>query len=114
METLRLVAGWSALVLLVLLGGYVLYLIYAGKINLKYVLSDKDFDASMGRFQILIFTFVVAFSFLYVVTAPAATGFPVVPASVLTMLGISGSAYLVSKNIDGAAPSDGTGPRKDQ
>lgn len=107
MDTLRLAFGWAALVFVGLLGAYVLWSIYAGRISLRWVISDKDCDASMGRFQVLIFTFVVALSFLYVVTSPGAAGLPDVPSGVLVLLGISGSAYLVSKGIDGPAPSDG-------
>jgi hypothetical protein len=113
MEMLRLVLGWFALAFVVLLGSAVIWLVYTGKIDLRWMISDKDYDASMGRFQILIFTFVVALAFLYVLTARGtAADLPDVPTSVLLMLGISGSAYLGSKGIDGAAPSDGKGPPK--
>jgi hypothetical protein len=120
MDTLRLVVGWAALIFMALLGLYLLWGIYTGNISLKHVISDKDYDASMGRFQILIFTFVVALSFLYFVTSPQATGFPEVPGSVLTLLGISGSAYLISKGIDGPAedgkkaPTEGKKPASDE
>jgi FtsH-binding integral membrane protein len=113
MELIRVVAAWAAALMVVGLGTYVLFRIYRGKIDLDAVVGDKNGDASMGRFQILIFTFVVAFCFLYVVTAPNADGLPDVPASVLTMLGISGSAFLVSKGIDGETESDPPKAKKD-
>jgi len=102
-DALRVVVGWLTLGLVGLLGVYVVWSIYSGKIDLKYVIGDKDGDASMGRFQVLVFTFVVALSFLYFVTSPEAAGFPEIPASVLTLLGISGSAFLVSKGLDGSS-----------
>jgi hypothetical protein len=102
MDSLRMAVGWVTLAVVGLLGVYVLWGVWSGKINLQNVISDKKNNAaSMGRFQVLIFTFVVALSFLYFVTSADATGFPEIPGSVLTLLGISGSAFLVSKGIDG-------------
>lgn len=46
------------------------------------------------------FTVVIALSYLYLVMTPGAAGLPEVPGSVLAMLGISGSTFLVSKGID--------------
>lgn len=112
MDTLRIVVGWAALVLVSVFALYLLWRVYKGKLALEHVISDKDCYASMGRFQVLIFTFVVALSFLYFVTSPEANGFPEIPGSVLTLLGISGSAYLVSKGIDGA-PTGDEKPEKD-
>ncbi len=101
METLRVAVGWVTLVFVSLLGAAILYKVWTNQIDLKSLLgNDKDGDASMSRFQLLIFTFVVALSFFYLVTAANAEGLPEVPGSVLTMLGISGSAYLVAKGID--------------
>jgi len=102
-EALRLVASWVALAIVTLVGVAVLRdLYYKHRIDLKDVIADKDGDASMGRFQLLVFTFVLAFSFLYVIAAPGAAAFPEVPGSVLTLLGISGSSFLVSKTVDKA------------
>ena len=103
METLRLALGWVALAIVALLGIALLIGIALGRLDLKFLIGDKDGDASMGRFQLLIFTFVVALSFIYLVTSPESNGFPDVPTSVLTLLGISGSSFLVSKGIDKAA-----------
>jgi len=101
-EPLRLVASWVALAIVTLVGVAVLRDLYKHRIDLKDVIADKDGDASMGRFQLLVFTFVFAFSFLYVIAAPGAGAFPDVPGSVLTLLGISGSSFLVSKTVDKA------------
>jgi len=78
-----------------LLGVYVVWSIYSGKIDLKYVIGDKDGDAAWAAFKSCL-TFVVARPFL-LRDSPEAAGFPENPASVLTLLGISGSAFLVSR-----------------
>lgn len=98
---LSLATGTLALVIAALLGGVVIWRIYTDKIDLKDLIGDKDGCASMSRFQLLLFSFVVAFAFLFIVTKPDASGFPDIPGSVLTLLGISGSSYLVGKSIDG-------------
>jgi len=100
---LRVVVSWVAFAIVTLLAAALLRDLYKRNINLKDVIADKDGDASMGRFQLLVFTFVVALSFLYVITSPGSSGFPEVPGSVLTLLGISGSSFLVSKSVDKAA-----------
>src|SRR4051812_44731250 len=69
--------------------------------SFEFVLADKDGFASMSRFQLLIFTFTVAFAFLYVATKPDATELPNIPDSVLLLVGISGSSFLVGKSLDG-------------
>jgi len=97
-----MVVSWVALAIVTLLGVALLRGVYTGRIDLKDVIADKDGDASMGRFQLLLFTFVVALSFLYVVTSPGTGAFPEIPGSVLTLLGISGSSFLVSKSVDKA------------
>jgi len=102
-ETLRVVVSWVAFGIVTLLAVAVFRDLYKRRIDLKDVIADKDGDASMGRFQLLIFTFVIALSFLYVITSPGSSGFPEVPGSVLTLLGISGSSFLVSKTVDKAA-----------
>ncbi len=103
MEPLRVVVSWVAFAIVTLLAAALLRDLYKRNINLKDLIADKDGDASMGRFQLLVFTFVVALSFLYVITSPGSSGFPEVPGSVLTLLGISGSSFLVSKSVDKAA-----------
>lgn len=99
MDTLRLATGIVALSVMALFFGFVLWRIYRGTINLEFLIGDANGDASMSRFQLLIFTFVVALSFLYLVFS-GTDHLPEVPASVLTLLGISGTSYLVSKSID--------------
>jgi hypothetical protein len=56
----------------------------------------------MSRFQLLIFTFVVAFGIVFLLAKN--TTFPNVPADVLTLIGISASTYAVSKGITASSP----------
>ncbi len=97
-ETIQL---WTAVVLLVfiaLLGAAVIYAIFARKINISRLISEPNGDASMSRFQLLIFTFVIAVSFFLIVVGSGRFPDPI-PQGVLVLLGISSSSYLVSKGI---------------
>ncbi|MBV9991359.1 MAG: hypothetical protein JOZ72_08690 [Alphaproteobacteria bacterium] len=76
----------------------VFWLILWGKIDLSQMLTESDMTkASLSRFQFLIFTFVVAGLFL-LLSVEAGT-FVNIPASVLSLLGISAGSYAVSKGI---------------
>ncbi len=98
------------------LGGMIVWLIAARKIDLSRLISEPNGDASMSRFQLLIFTFVIALSFFLVVLGNGSAdgrdpnchscpAFPTqVPGSVLALLGISASSYLVSKGIQFSSP----------
>jgi hypothetical protein len=94
-------ASWVVLGFLALMALLVIYYIYTGKINLSRLISEPTGDASMSRFQLLIFTFVIAASlFLIVASGKPTPAFPsVIPQGVLILLGISSSSYLVSKGI---------------
>jgi uncharacterized membrane protein YgcG len=89
--------GYGLLVLAFLFGMVILVEIIRGNIDLSGLLSE-DGKASMSRFQLLIFTFVIALS-LFLMVAENGTKFPDIPANVLTLLGISASTYAVSKGI---------------
>ncbi len=104
-NNLALVIGW---ILAVLLGAFALAIIYKmvkGDIDLKYLIAGDDGDASLSRFQFLIFTFVIAMSlFLLIINKAGGPGFPDIPNSILALLGISGGSYVVSKGVDANAP----------
>lgn len=100
LDYLRWAAALVALLFIIGLGIAVFVGIFTKQINLRYLIGDREGSASMSRFQILVFTFVVALAFLYLVVAPDSSAFPNVPTSVLTLLGITGTSYLVSKGID--------------
>ena len=93
-----------------LLAATIVIWIWQGKIDLSALLSEPSGQASMSRFQLLIFTFVIAVSLFAMVEGhvnPA--GFPDIPGGVLTLLGISASTYAVSKGITYSQPQP-TGP----
>ena len=123
--TLEIIVGYVVCVLVALFGVAVLWKIANGSIDLGALISESTGSASMSRFQLLIFTFVIALSFFFVTvgnvkaaqarqTGQAAAGsggttsptktpggpeLPDIPGGVLAVLGISGSSYLVSKGI---------------
>lgn len=91
------------------LGGFatiVLFKIATDKIDLEWLISEDNGHASMSRFQLLIFTFVIAISFVRYVEDKGE--FPKIDSSVLTLLGISASTYAVGKGIQKSG--DGEGP----
>jgi hypothetical protein len=79
----------------------VIYLIVIGRIDLSQLLSEANGDASMSRFQLLIFTFVVAISLFKLVELKGQ--FPDIPNGILTLMGISASTYAVGKGISYSA-----------
>src|SRR4030088_2810416 len=81
-------------IFLALLGLIILWKIVDGSIDLSELLEEANGGASMSRFQLLIFTFVFAFSLSLVISSTMS--FPAIPGTVLSLLGISGSSYLVS------------------
>lgn len=111
METLVLVIGYLLCGLIALLGIAVLWLIYDGTIDLSRLISEANGDASISRFQFLVFTFVISLSlFLVIVAGQSGDGkkpaFPnEIPAGILTLLGISGSSYAVGKAISYSDPA---------
>lgn len=101
--------GYGLLVLAFLFGMVILVEIIRGNIDLSGLLSE-DGKASMSRFQLLIFTFVIALS-LFLMVAENGTKFPEIPANVLTLLGISASTYAVSKGIQAGSKPDQNGKK---
>ena len=110
--SLELVLGYIVCVVVGLFALLILWRIANGKINLDLLISEKTGEASMSRFQLLIFTFVIGLSFFLIVVSnaktvetstnpahPAGPVLPDVPGGVLGLLGISASSYTVSKAI---------------
>jgi uncharacterized membrane protein YphA (DoxX/SURF4 family) len=86
----------------------ILWKIGKNEINLRYLIAGEDGDASLSRFQFLIFTFVIAAGFLYLTVKGA--GFPSVDEGVLMLLGISGATYALGKTLEKpAAPTPDKG-----
>lgn len=104
---------YGGLVITFLFGFIILAGIASGKIDISRILEEKAGPsgtaggASMSRFQLLIFTFVIALSLFLIVVN---TGdFPQrIPPEVLTLLGISATTYAVSKGIQASSTANGT------
>src|ERR1700730_9272459 len=110
MPTLSVVCGYLICGLIGLIGIAVLWLIYTGTIDLSRLISEPNGDASMSRFQFLIFTFVISLSlFLVIVSGKNGDGKPAfpdtIPGGILTLLGISGSSFAVGKAIQFSDPA---------
>ena len=115
MKDLQLAVGYGLLVIVFFLGFVILVDLVTGKINLSLLLAENGGGASMSRFQLLVFTFVIGLSLAYIVVGKG--DFPTtIPSQVLTLLGISATTYGVSKGIqaggglngkDGSPANDG-------
>jgi uncharacterized membrane protein YgcG len=119
MARLKVVLSYEILILTFFYGFMVLLYMAAGEIDLSALLSEPKgtdaqgnqvYGASMSRFQLLIFTFVIALSLLSIIIANGATKFPAIPSEILVLLGISASTYAVGKGIQSSGSgSGGTG-----
>ena len=99
MDVLRVVIGWVLTLFIGGLGVILLWKMGNGKINLAKLISEPDGDASLSRFQFLIFTFVIAMSLFFVTVSNSPWAFPEIPPGILALLGISSGSYIVSKGI---------------
>ena len=116
MERLKVVLSYEILILTFFYGFMVLLYMAAGEIDLSMLLSEPKgtdaqgnplYGASMSRFQLLIFTFVIALSLLSIIIANGATKFPAIPSEILVLLGISASTYAVGKGIQSSGSGSG-------
>jgi p-aminobenzoyl-glutamate transporter AbgT len=91
-------------VILGLFAAVVLAKMICGPIDLSKLVSEDNGSASMSRFQFLIFTFVIAASYLVLAfKATDLTKLVDIPANVLGLIGISGGSYVASKVVQKAA-----------
>ena len=124
---LELIAGYLVVFLVAIFGLVVAWKIVTNKIDLSTLLYEKDADApnvaSMARFQLLVFIFVIALCFFLVVvsnvkivqargTGTEGPALPEVPQGVFLLLGISTSGYAVGKAIQHGTGTD-TDTKKD-
>ena len=116
MARLKVVLSYEILILTFFYGLMVLLYMAAGEIDLSMLLSEPKgtdaqgnplYGASMSRFQLLIFTFVIALSLLLIIIANGATNFPAIPSEILVLLGISASTYAVGKGIQSSGSGSG-------
>jgi hypothetical protein len=91
------ISGYGVCFYLGLICAVLLLKVYQDKINLATLLDEANGSASISRFQLLIFTLIVAISLFLVVAKTG--GLPDVPPSILMLVGISASTYAVSKGI---------------
>jgi hypothetical protein len=76
----------------------ILWKMATNRLDLGLLLSNgQGGGASLSRFQLLVFTFVIAASFVYLTAKNGA--FPTMNAGVLVLLGISGATYAVGKSL---------------
>src|ERR1700693_1626546 len=73
-----------------LLAAILLYKIATNKIDLEWLISENNGHASMAKFQLMVFTFVIAISLIKLVENTK-DHFPTIDSGVLTLLGISAS-----------------------
>lgn len=96
------ICGYVICLFLGALAATIIVWIWQGKIDLSALINEANGQASMSRFQLLVFTFVIAISLYEVVEKT--TSFPDIPQGVLTLLGISASTYAVGKGISYSQP----------
>jgi hypothetical protein len=99
MLNLALVIGWIIAIFIAALEVIIVVFILTGKINIAKLISDENGDASLSRFQFLIFTFVVSMSLFYLIVSLTPPKFPEIPIEILGLLGISGGTYAIAKGI---------------
>ncbi|HKF45779.1 MAG TPA: hypothetical protein VKB38_00380 [Terracidiphilus sp.] len=106
------VCGWVVCGFIAFLAGTIIWFIWKDKIDLSALVSETNGDASLSRFQLLIFTFVVAISLFYLVEKRTDGTFPDIPSGVLTLVGISASTYAVGKGISYSRDEGVTSPEE--
>src|SRR5438067_1150154 len=98
-ELLGLVIGWILTIIIAAFALKILIKVWRDEINLEYLISDANGDASLSRFQFLVFTFVVAMSLFYLIVIKSPPDYPAIPNQILALLGISGGSYVLGKGI---------------
>ena len=94
--------GFAFVVIMGVLCVMLLIKMWRNEINLSSLLEEANGQASMSRFQLLIFTLVVAVGvFLYILYMKT---LPDIPNSILILLGISASTYAAGKGISFSRP----------
>jgi hypothetical protein len=105
------VLQWMAFGFLLIMGALCIMLLikmWTNQIDLSTLLDEANGDASMSRFQLLVFSLVIAVGvFLFILKNMT---LPDIPQSILTLLGISASTYAAGKGISFSRPEGVTKP----
>ncbi len=109
-NTLILICGYGVCLFMGLVCALLLWKIFTNQIDLTKVVSESNGDASISRFQLLVFTMMVAISLFILVVKN--WKFPEVPEGVLGLLGISASTYAVGKGIQFSQPQTLVSPEQ--
>jgi hypothetical protein len=104
MPNLEWCFGFVLCLFVAALGLAIIWMVFDERINLSSLLSEANGQASMSRFQLLIFTFVIAVGLFALLEKNPNNVFPEIPNGVLTLLGISASTYAVGKGISYSQP----------
>lgn len=106
MEVMNFVK-WSIAVFISVLEITMIVLIWQGKIDLKFLVSEDNGMASLSRFQFLIFTFVIVGVFTMMsFDALLEHKWVEIPGGVLGLMGISGASYVAAKGIQESAKQE--------
>ena len=100
---LALVMGWTVTILVAAFALMIIFKMVRGDINLQYLIAGSEGDASLSRFQFLIFTFVIGLGLFLIIVSLNPPAFPTIPGGILALLGISGGSYVTSKAVDANA-----------
>ena len=101
---LALVMGWIVTVLIAAFAVAIIYKMLKGDIDLMHLIAGDNGDASLARFQFLIFTFVIALGLFLIILSTSPPKFPdTISGGVLALLGISGGSYVTAKAVDANA-----------
>lgn len=100
--TLKLVCGYAVCLFLGALAATLLVLVWKNELDLSGLLAEVNGQASVSRFQLVIFTLIIALS-LFVLTIQDGR-FPAISHELLILLGISSSTYAVGKAIAFSQP----------
>ncbi len=106
---LAVIIGCLVTIFIAVLEIYILIFIWEGTwnrkigrrrgINLEKLISESSGEASLARFQLLIFTFIIAMSLILIISSSNPPSFPAIPDQILGLLGISSSSYVLGKAL---------------
>ena len=99
METLQQFTGWVIVIFMAGMASIILIKMIIGDkpngIDLKHLISEENGQASLSRFQFLVFTFVISMGLMLIILETG--NFPTIGGDVFALLGISGGSYVASK-----------------